>query len=88
MTTITVNNETVTVNGRKVYDTIDVAKIQKDSSGVWSGETTWGDTFRIIGGSASGGSSNEWFLEFPMAFGDQSIKAKSAVECFKMMGRV
>ncbi len=88
MTTITLGqNNTVKVNNR-IVPTVSVAKIEKVSGGVWAGETSWGDTFRVIGGWAAGGGRNEWFLEFPLGFGDQSVCASSAVECFRMMGRV
>lgn len=92
MTTITLINDlgrkVVKVNGRKVYDTVTIARIEKVSGGVWWGKTAWGDTFRVIGGWASGGGRNEWFLEYPLGFGDQAVCASSAVECFRMMGRV
>jgi len=88
MTTITLNQNKIKVNGRTIYDTLCVEKIEKVSGGVWAGETDWGHTFRIIGGSASGGGRNEWFLESPLGYGDQAVRANSAVECFKLMGRV
>jgi hypothetical protein len=89
MTTITLTrNELVKVNNRYVFDTTDIAEISKVSGGVWEGKTYFGDTFRIVGGKSSGGASNEWFLEYAMAFGNQIIKCTSAIECFKTMGRV
>jgi len=85
MTTITLNQNEIKVNGRTVYDTVSVDNIEKVSGGVWTGETSRGDTFRIIGGFASGGGRNEWFLEYPVGYGDQSIRANSAVKCFKLL---
>ena len=85
MTTITLNQNEIKINGRTIYDTVRVANIEKVSSGVWSGETRWGDTFRIIGGFASGGGRNEWYLEYPLGYGDRSIRANSAVGCFKLL---
>ncbi len=88
MTTITLNQDAIKVNGRTIYDTVKVANIAKVSGGVWAGQTSKGDTFRIIGGFASGGGRNEWFLEYPLGYGDQSIRANSAVNCFKLMAKV
>jgi hypothetical protein len=89
MTTITLTeNEYIKVNNRYVMDNLAISEIQKVSGGVWEGKTYFGDTFRIVGGKASGGGSNEWFLEYAMAFGNQIIKCTSAMECFKTMGRV
>ena len=85
MTTITLNQNEIKVNGRTVYDTVRVDNIEKVSGGVWAGKTSRGDTFRIIGGFASGGGRNEWFLEYPVGYGDQSIRANSAVKCFKLL---
>ena len=85
MTTITLNQNEIKVNGRTIYDTVRVANIEKVSGGVWAGETSWGDTFRIVGGFASGGGRNEWYLEYPFGYGDQSIRANSAVGCFKLL---
>ena len=67
MTTITLNQDAIKVNGRTIYDTVKVANIAKVSGGVWAGQTSKGDTFRIIGGFASGGGRNEWFLEYPFS---------------------
>jgi hypothetical protein len=88
MTTIKLSQNEIKVNGRTVYDTVSVANLEKVSGGVWAGKTEWGDTFRVIGGGAAGGGRNEWFLEYPHGFGDQAIRSNSAVNCFKMMGRV
>lgn len=89
MTTISLTrNDLVKVNNRYVFDAIDIAEIKNISNGVWEGRTSWDNTFKIIGGISAGGASNEWFLEYPMAFGDQIIKCNSAIECIRTMGRV
>jgi len=81
-------NDLIKVNNRYVFDAIDIVKIENVSNGVWEGKTSWDDTFKIVGGKSAGGASNEWFLEYPMAFGAQIIKCTSAIECIRTMGRV
>jgi hypothetical protein len=89
MTTITICKlDTVVVNGRAIWDTVSFQEITKVSNGTWEGLTEAGDTFSVVGGKASGGARNEWFLYYPLGFGDQYIPATSARKCFEMMGRV
>ena len=83
MTTITVSNNRVTVNGRQSYNgRIDA--IAKTGSGKWEG-TASGAPFTISGGGAAGGYSNEWYLNWAYAYGDQWIKLTSAKECVRMI---
>jgi len=88
MTTMILSNDKVKVNGRIIWDTRIISKLEKVSGGAWEGEDIDGNTFRIVGGFESGGGRNEWYLEMPLAFGEQSIPYTSAVACFQAMGRV
>ena len=84
MTKITIKQENslraLRVNGRLVSFAGLITDIRNTSAGRWEGETNSGDTFTIIGGRASGGASNEWFVRYPLAYGDAYLPVKSAIQ--------
>ena len=89
MTKIVQKENAVYVNNRlAAYGSIE--HIHQEREGVWMGYTTprCGERygFTLVGGQASGGASNEWYLHFPLGFGDQQIRynsAKAAIEAIE-----
>ncbi len=73
------------VNGRAVAFDGRITDIRATSAGRWEGETNFGDTFTVIGGRASGGASNEWFVQYSTGYGDAYVPAKSAVEALNLI---
>jgi hypothetical protein len=64
-------------NGRTVgYDTR-IDSVEAVSAGRWTG-TANGEPFVIIGGRASGGAANEWFVQWAPGFGEVFVPVKSA----------
>lgn len=92
MTKITLKTEyrcpALYVNGRLVAFDSRITNIRNTSAGRWEGETNFGDTFTIIGGRASGGASNEWFVHYPTAYGDAYLPVKSAVQAINYIERI
>ena len=86
MTTITVKENRVTINGRKFYNGR-IEEISKTGSGKWEGIAS-GAPFAIVGGGAAGGYSNEWYLTWEYAYGDQVVPLKSAKECVSAINNV
>ena len=62
-----------------------IVSIRKVSAGHWEGETNFGDSFIIVGGRASGGASNEWFVKYDTGYGDRYIPASSAVKALNLI---
>lgn len=89
MTTITISQEgplrALRANGRTVAYDGRIAAIRPVGAGRWEGETNFGDTFTIIGGRASGGASNEWFVQYSTGYGDAYVPAKSAVHALNLI---
>ncbi len=77
----------IKVNGRFIEFASRIESIQNISAGRWEG-IACGEPFEIIGGKASGGASNEWFVKFPLGYGDQHIPTKSAAQCIRMIESV
>ena len=93
MTTITITKgqyglRTLKANGRLVAVEPRIVSIRKVSAGRWEGETNFGDTFTIIGGRASGGARNEWFVQYATGYGDRYIPAKSAVHALNLIENI
>jgi len=86
MTKIVQKENRVYVNNR-LADYGAIEHIHQERAGVWMGNTQpWcGERygFTLVGGQAAGGASNEWYLTFPLLFGDQPVRynsAKAAIE--------
>lgn len=75
------NGRLVTVDGR-------IADIRNVGAGRWEGETSLGDTFTLIGGRASGGASNEWFVKYETGYGDSYVPADSAVKALNLIENI
>lgn len=92
MTKITIKTEygcpAVYVNGRQAAFNSLIATVRNTGAGRWEGETKFGDTFEIIGGRASGGASNEWFVRYPLAYGDAYVPVTSATQAISYIENV
>lgn len=75
-------------NGRLVSYDGRIVDIRNVSAGRWEGETNFGDTFTIIGGRASGGARNEWFVQYATGYGDRYVPAKSAVHALNLIENI
>jgi len=51
-------------NGRTIAYDGRITSIENVSAGRWEGKTNDDETFEVIGGRASGGASNEWFVRW------------------------
>ena len=87
MTTITENNGMIKVNGRSVY-VWGVESLNKIRAGRWEIIRKDGEKIVICGGSAAGGSSREWFVEWELAFGPYPARYNSAIACLEAIDRV
>lgn len=67
---------TLKINGR-VYYPSRITEISEDGAGKWVGQAS-GYRFTIIGGRASGGASNEWFVQWDADFGERFLSVTSA----------
>ena len=76
----------IMVNGRFVGFPGRIDELTKHGGGRWSG-VAGGEKFEIIGGKESGGASDEWFLKWPPAYGDQYAPMKSATQCIRGIER-
>lgn len=91
MTKIVQKNNAVYVNNRlAAYGSIE--HIHQERAGAWMGYTAprCGERygFELVGGQASGGAANEWYLRFPLGFGDQWVAYKSAKAAIEAIERV
>lgn len=90
MTKIVQKNNAVYVNGR-LADLGVIEHIHQEGAGAWMGNVKWcGERFgfALVGGLAAGGAANEWYLTFPMAFGDQPVRYNSAKAAIEAIGKV
>lgn len=74
------------VNGRTVSYAGNISSIEQVSAGRWEGEAG-GEPFTIVGGRASGGASNEWWVKWEPAYGDEYLRATSAVQAVNFIER-
>ena len=72
--------EVLVCNGRRIAYNGRINKISNASPGRWEGEAG-GELFEIIGGTASGGAANEWFVKWSPGYGDKYIPFNSAKRC-------
>jgi hypothetical protein len=88
MTTITQKGPITYVNNRiALCGRID--EISKKGNGHWTGTVGNGwYNFELVGGRESGGGSKEWYLRFPLGFGDQWIRYNSAKAAIEAIGKV
>lgn len=77
----------IKVNGRLVEFAGRIENIDSISAGRWEGVAS-GERFEIIGGKSSGGASNEWFVKFPLGYGDQHVPMRSAAACIRAIENV
>ena len=87
MTKIVQKENRIYVNNRIADVCGAIEHIHQERAGVWMGNVhPWcGERygFTLVGGQAAGGASNEWYLTFPLLFGDQPVRynsAKAAIE--------
>lgn len=69
-------------NGRTIAYDGRITKVEHVSAGRWEG-VAGNEAFEIIGGRASGGASNEWFVKWEPGFGSAYIPVKSAAEALR-----
>jgi hypothetical protein len=91
MTKIVQKSNEVYVNNR-LADYGSIEHIHQERAGAWMGYTAprCGERygFELTGGRASGGAANEWYLTFPMAFGDQPVRFNSAKAAIEAISKV
>ena len=81
-------NGIVSVNGRKLYLGC-VESISKEKPGKWNIKTYNDDKITLVGGYAAGGGRNEWFLNYPLAYGEDAwVPFTSAISALRSIGRV
>lgn len=73
--------DTIKINGRALYPNR-ITKLSKVGSGKWVGEAS-GYSFTIIGGRASGGAANEWFVQWEPVGGHDFLAVKSAAAAIR-----
>jgi hypothetical protein len=84
----TEHNRMVSVNGRKLYLGC-VESISKEKPGKWIIKTYNDDQITLVGGYAAGGGRNEWFLNYPLAYGEDAwVPFNSAISALRSIGRV
>lgn len=83
MITTNHNNPALIINGRQVLVNRITEIANTNASWEWVGKAG-GYDFRIFGGKASGGSANEWFVEWA-ALGEDTMNATSFTECVKII---
>lgn len=71
------------INGRIHFFNCDELEIEPVSAGRHRVAYD-GREFVIVGGRASGGAANEWFVHHPLFFGDTWLPAKSMVAALKL----
>lgn len=88
MTVITQKGSLIFVNNRVAdYGAID--QISKKGNGHWVGSVCNGlYGFEVVGGRESGGGSKEWYLRYPLGFGDQWVRYNSAKSAIEAIGKV
>jgi hypothetical protein len=78
----------VSVNGRYAY-VGPVESISKEKPGKWIIGTYNDDKITLIGGYAAGGGRNEWYLNYPLAYGEGAwVRFNSAISALRAIGRV
>ena len=90
MTKIVQKDNAVYVNGR-LADLGVIEHIHQERAGAWMGYVEWcGERFgfELVGGLAAGGAANEWYLTYPMAFGDQPVRYNSAKAAIEAISKV
>lgn len=90
-TTITMTNangfDWLKVNGRYVEIAGRIEAIERVAAGKWRGRAS-GVDFEIVGGKASGGGACDWFVKFPLGYGDSYLPRKSAADCIRAIENV
>lgn len=86
MTRITLKDEgslkALRCNGRLIAFDGRISMLDYVSAGRWEGIAN-GEPFEVVGGRASGGASNEWFVKWAPGFGEAWVPVKSAVEALR-----
>jgi hypothetical protein len=72
------------LNGKTHF--INVSDIKITEVGAGRFEITYDNdrTFQVLGGTKSGGSSREWFVQHELLYGDKWLPANSMVQAIKL----